>query len=150
MNLNGNYEFPHLIIPVDNTSPDTAHGTSYNGLVTPTVDSLFLFDIPASDAGKTCSLIFLFPTQQQLQTSSFTMSGCGQIDFGLVANEATQGTTWNNKGPVKTDYGITTVAPGNSYLISTFACPAGRQVTFQLESVGGTNLNYFQDYNPSP
>ena len=30
-NLNGNYEYPHLIVPVSSSSPDTAAGTSYFG-----------------------------------------------------------------------------------------------------------------------
>jgi hypothetical protein len=149
-NLNGNYEFPHLIIPVDSSKPDTAAGTSYNGIVTSTISSLFNFDIPASDAGKTCSLIFLFPTQSQMITSSFTFSGNGGIDFSMLSSVASASTTYNNAPDVKTDYGVTQVAPGHSYSIATFPCPAGTAISFKMKASGDTNLNYFQDYNPSP
>ncbi|KAI9732697.1 MAG: hypothetical protein M1818_007431 [Claussenomyces sp. TS43310] len=149
-NLNGNYEYPHLIIPVDSSKPNTASGTSFNGEVTSTVSSIFNFDIPSSDSGKTCSLVFLFPEQSQLQTSSFTFSGNGGIDFSLLSGVATTSTTSSNAPSVKTDYGVTTVSPGHSYNIATFACPANTAVSFELKASGDTSLNYFQDYNPSP
>jgi len=139
-----------LIVPVDSANPNKAYGTSYNGQVTSTISTIFNFDIPASDAGKTCSLIFLLPLQSQLQTSSFTISGSGQIDFSMLGGVASQSTTFANAPAVKTDYGVTTVAPGNSYNIATFPCPAGSAVSYELKSVGGTSLTYFQDYNPSP
>src|SRR5579871_2367270 len=82
-NLNGPYQFPHLIIPIDSSNPSLAPGTSYNGKVSGTISSIFNFDFPESYAGKTCSLMFLFPPQSQLQTSSYTFSGNGGIDFSF-------------------------------------------------------------------
>jgi len=149
-NLNGNYEFPHLIIPIDSSNPSTAAGTSYFGTISSTISSIFNFDIPSSDSGKTCSLIFLFPLQSQLTTSSFTFSGNGGIDFALLNGVATQATDYDNAPGVQTDYGVTVVAPGNSYSIATFPCPAGEAVSFEAKASGDTSLRYFQDYNPSP
>jgi len=149
-NLNGNYEFPHLIIPIDSSNPNAAAGTSYFGTISSTISSIFNFDIPAADSGKTCSLVFLFPTQAQLTTSSFTFSGNGGLDFSLLNGVATQATDFANAPAVKTDYGVTTVAPGNSYRIATFNCPAGTAVSFEVKASGDTKLSYFQDYNPSP
>ena len=149
-NLNGNYEFPHLIIPVDKSKPNYAPGTSYFGEVSSTISSIFNFDIPSSDAGKKCSLVFLFPLQSQLQTSSFTFSGTGGIDFKWLSQAATQATTYNNQPGVKQDLGAKTVSPGHSYVIDTFACPAGQAIAFEMSAVGDTCLRYFQDYNPAP
>ncbi|QUC22911.1 uncharacterized protein UV8b_07152 [Ustilaginoidea virens] len=149
--LDGPYEFPHLIVPVDKSRPDDAPGTSYFGTVSPTVSSLFNFDIPAADQGKTCTLVFLFPTQSQLTTSSYTFSGDGSVDFSMLDGPASQGTTtWNNQPGKKTDYGSVAVAPGHSYSVATFPCPAGQTVAFKMEGCGDTDLRYFQDYNPSP
>lgn len=148
--LSGNYEYPHLIVPIDSSSPNTAKGTSFNGEVTSTVSSIFDFDIPASDSGKTCSLVFLFPNQADLQTSSFTFSGDGKIDVSELMSPATQSTTFNNAPGVKQDFGDFTIAPGHSYSLATFSCPAGQRVAFELKNAGTTNMNYFQDYNPSP
>jgi len=149
-NLNGAFEFPHLIIPIDSSAPNKAPGTSYFGEVSSTISSIFNFDIPASASGETCSLVFLFPEQAELTTSSYTFSGEGAIDFSLLDGVATQDTDFANAPGVKTDYGSTTVAPGNSYTIATFACPAGTTISFELKAEEGTELSYFQDYNPSP
>jgi hypothetical protein len=149
-NLGGPFEFPHLIIPIDSSNPTKAPGTSFFGEVTSTISSIFNFDIPAADSGKTCSLVFLFPTQAELTTSSFTFSGNGGIDFSLLNGVATSATSYSNAPGIKTDYGVTAVAPGNSYSIATFPCPGGTAISFELKSSGDTSLNYFQDYNPSP
>jgi len=148
--LTGTYEFPHLIIPVNSESPDTAYGTSFFGEVNSTVSSIFNFDIPEADSGKTCSLVFLFPLQSQLQTSSFTFSGDGQIDFSVLQDFASVTTTYANKPAIGADLGTVTVAPGNSYTITTFSCLAGKTVSFELSEAGSTSLKYFQDSNPSP
>ncbi|KAI9762810.1 MAG: hypothetical protein M4579_000163 [Chaenotheca gracillima] len=148
--LSGTYEFPHLIVPIDSSNKDKAAGTSFNGEVSSTISSLFNFDIPSSDSGKTCSLVFLFPEQKDLETSSFTFSGNGGIDFSELSGPASQTTTAGNAPSVKTDYGVTTVKPGNSYNIATFDCPAGKTASFELKAEGDTKLTYFQDYNPSP
>jgi len=149
-NLNGEYQFPHLIIPVNSSSPNTAYGSSYFGEVTPEISSIFNFDIPASYSGLQCSLIFLFLTQSQLSTSSYTLTGPGTVDVALLSAVATSQTTFANMPTVKTDYGNFTFQPNNSYRIATFPCPANTAISFELGSVNGTSLTYFQDYNPSP
>ena len=146
----GNFEFPHLIIPVNSQSPNTAAGTSFNGQVTSTISSIFNFDIPPSDSGKTCSLVFLFPEKANLQTSSFTFSGDGKIDFAQLSMAATTSTTFNNAPSVSHDLGDITVSPGNSYVVSTFSCPAGQTVAFEMKNAGSTNLEFFEDFNPAP
>ncbi|KAJ5158824.1 GPI anchored cell wall protein [Penicillium coprophilum] len=146
----GNYEYPHLIVPVDSSSPDTAAGTSYNGTVSSTISSVFNFDIPSSDSGKTCSLVFLFPELQDLETSSYSFSGDGKIDFSKLSSAVDESTTFKNLPSVSQDLGDITVSPGNSYVVSTFSCPAGEKVTYKMENSGSTDLNFFEDYNPSP
>ncbi|KAL3473580.1 ubiquitin 3 binding protein But2 C-terminal domain-containing protein [Aspergillus californicus] len=148
--LSGDYEFPHLIIPVDSSSPNTAAGTQFNGSVSDTVSTIFNFDIPQSDAGKTCSLVFLFPKQEDLETSAFTFSGDGKVQFGALESPASESTTYNNAPAVSQDYGEFTISPGNSYSVSSFECPAGQAVGFEMTSSGSTNLEFFEDYNPSP
>ena len=148
--LSGEHSFPHLIVPVDSSKPDQALGTSYSGVIVANEDSLFLFDIPDSYGGKTCSVVFLLPKKEDLQTSSYSLEGSGAIDFAQLQNTITQGTTWNNKGPVSKDFGVTTVTPGSSSVIATFPCPAAKQVSYQLSPSGGTSLTYFQDFNPAP
>ncbi|KAK6529942.1 hypothetical protein TWF281_009092 [Arthrobotrys megalospora] len=142
------FEFPHLIVPVDKKSPNTAYGTQYFGEITSSKSTIFNFDVRPAFKGKTCSLVFLFPTNPPSDTSSYTFSGAGNLHFWKKASPATQGTTYNNQGANTVDYGVTKVVPGHSYTITNFACPYGQKIAFEISSTD-TNLRYFQDYNPS-
>jgi hypothetical protein len=126
-----------------------SHGTSSFGAANSTTCSIFNFDIPSSYAGKTCSVIFLFPEQSQLETSSYTISGHGQVDFAKCDKPATQDTNWDNK-PAGKGMGSVDAAPGNSYMIASGECEAGQKVAYEMCAEGGVDLSYFQDYNPSP
>ena len=149
-NLKGQYEYPHLIVPVDSQNPKKAYGTSYNGTITPTISSIFNFDIPPADAGKTCSLVFLFPSQKDLQTSAYTFNGKGGIKVTELKAPATEQTTYETvpaaSGDSKT---IASVAPGNEYLVFSNECGSGQRISFEFESTHGLDLSFFQDYNPS-
>jgi glucan endo-1,3-beta-D-glucosidase len=149
--LNGPYEFPHLIVPVDSANPSKAYGTSYNGTINPSVSSIFNFDIPASYAGKTCSLVFLFPELSQLETSSYSFNNQGGLAISGLVSPATEQTTFDSIPASNGQVGsIGSVVPGNGYSILTQECPAGQRVSFKFSSVGGLDVNFFQDYNPSP
>ncbi|KAI0428318.1 ubiquitin 3 binding protein But2 C-terminal domain-containing protein [Xylaria sp. FL1042] len=151
--LSGTYQYPHLIIPVDSSNANSAPGTSYYGQVTSTISSAFNFDIPQSYAGKTCTAVFYFPTQGQLETSSFTFSGSGAVDFSRLNGPVSAATSYANLPAVAQSYGQKTIAPGNGYTLSSFPCPAGESVAFKMSAAQGdssTNLRYFQDYNPCP
>jgi hypothetical protein len=88
--LGNDFEYPHLIIPIDSQNPDRAYGTSYNGTARGSVSSIFNFDIPAAKQGKTCKLQFLFPKQSQLETSAFTYTGEGYFKFAALSSAAVQ------------------------------------------------------------
>lgn len=148
--LNGNYQYPHLIVPVDSQSPDKAYGTQYNGKIDSHTCTIFNFDIPASYSGKKCSAIFLLPNKKDLQTSDYTISGSGQCTVTKLKGNADQQTTWNNQ-PAKDGQGATFgVMPGGAWTADTFDCPAGQRISYEMCSSGDFSLEYFQDYNPSP
>lgn len=148
--LNGDYQYPHLIIPVDSQQSSKAFGTSYNGKINSHTCSIFNFDIPTSYSGKTCSVVFLFPKQKDLETSSFTVSGSGTVDFTRLKGPASQQTTYANQPGTESHLASMSIAPGNSYAIASRACAAGQTVSYEICSQGDFALDYFQDYNPSP
>lgn len=149
--LGSTYQYPHLIIPVDSSNADSAPGTSYFGEVSPTLSSAFNFDIPGSYSGKTCTVVFYFPEQSQLETSSYTFSGSGSIECVRLSGPVAQDTCYSNLPSVRQSYGTQTVAAGNAYTITSFECPAGEAVAFKLSTAGSdTSFRYFQDYNPCP
>jgi hypothetical protein len=148
--LIGDFQFPHLIIPVNGSAKDEAYHTSFNGTITPDVSSIFNFDIPASYGGKTCSLVFLFPRKDQLETSSFTFNGKGGIKVSRLRTPASSDTTFNNAPYVAADLGSIWPVPGSGYIVNTGVCAAGQTIAYRLSSVLELSLNYFQDFNPKP
>jgi len=150
--LNGPYEFPHLIVPVNSAQPDKAYGTQYNGTITPQESTIFNFDLPASYAGKTCSLVFLFPEQAALETSAYTFNGRGGITVNELSSPATQQTTYNTvpKAAVSGIGSIPSLQSGHSYVVASHECAAGARTSFEFVSTGGLSVEFFQDFNPSP
>ena len=149
--LSGTYEYPHLIVPIDKSNPDQAGGTSYNGTISSTISSIFNFDFPQTSAGKTCSLVFLLPEQSQLTTSAFSLSGSGGFDVARLSVPATEQTTYNTLPSVARDVGgPSSVTPGNEYVIASGTCFAGLKISYLVTATGSLDLNYFQDYYPSP
>ncbi|RYO85252.1 hypothetical protein DL766_000104 [Monosporascus sp. MC13-8B] len=148
----GEFNLPTLIIPIDSSKPDVAEGTSYFGEVSETESSVFDFNVPPSAEGKTCKLVFLFPEHEDLETSSFTFSGAGELDFAHLSRPVDQQTSYSNVPDVAEDLGQFTVKPGNAYEIASFNCPAGERVSIEMANIAGgdTSLRFFQDYNPCP
>ena len=148
--LSGTYEYPHLIVHVDKSKPDQAGGTSFNGTISSTISSIFNFDIPQSDSGKTCTLVFLLPQQNQLTTSAFSLSGSGGFDVARLSSPATEQTSYNTVPSVASHLdGPKSVTPGNEYVIASGSCAAGQRISYEVSATGSLDLNYFQDYNPS-
>ncbi|GME42307.1 Ubiquitin 3 binding protein But2 [Neofusicoccum parvum] len=147
--LAGAYQYPHLIIPVNASAPSTAYGTQYNGTVSRGVCSLFNFDIPAAWAGATCSAVFLLPAKRELQTSDYALSG-GSIAFDRLSAPASASTAWDSVPPSGGRLGAWRLAPGTRFVVESGACEAGATVAYEACGEGGLELEWFQDWNPSP
>ncbi|KAI6894418.1 hypothetical protein KC318_g3235 [Hortaea werneckii] len=148
--LGKDFEFPHQIIHINSAEPDKAYGNFFNGTMTSTISSIFNFDIPADAAGKTCSLEFMFPTQDQLETSAYTISGDGKANFYTLEKPAHKSNTFNTSPKSDKYLGEYTLTPGSSSKIHSMACPAGKTIGIWMFSATGSSLNYFQDFNPCP
>jgi glucan endo-1,3-beta-D-glucosidase len=149
--INGAYQYPHLIVPVDASNPNKAYGTQYNGTLNSKVSTIFNFDIPASYDGKTCSTVFLFPELNRLETSSYSFNDKGGFTIAILNGVADESTTYANAPAVAKQIGsVDALKRGSSYTLSQDACPAGARVSFEVTATGGLDLEYFQDYNPSP
>ncbi|RMY75624.1 hypothetical protein D0863_02459 [Hortaea werneckii] len=148
--LGKDFEFPHQIIHINSAEPDKAYGNFFNGTMTSTISSMFNFDIPADAAGKTCSLEFMFPEQDQLETSAYTISGDGKANFYTLEKPAHKSNTFNTSPKSDKYLGEYTLTPGSSSKVHSMACPAGKTIGIWMFSATGSSLNYFQDFNPCP
>ncbi|OJD36808.1 gpi anchored cell wall protein [Diplodia corticola] len=145
--LSGDWQFPHLIIPVDADKPDFAPGTSLFGTVSNSTKSYFNFDIPSEYEGKTCTVKFLFPQQEQLETSSFELKGSGKVMVGWT-KEVSNSTSF--KIAPKCPKQVTgTFSPGHSYQLGEAECEPG-VMGFVIQGASDTYFRWFQDFNPCP
>jgi hypothetical protein len=154
------YQFPHLIIPTSSLQPNTSFGNSYKAWISETNTTLFSFDLPQDSTtyNGTCALLFLFPFGSDLNPSAGTyyFSGIeeeegekGGLNFAMLAGSINSSTSYSDIN-VATNYGKTTILPGNNYTIATFPCNENQQIAFAVSSVGNVELDYFQDSAPSP
>ncbi|GIZ37467.1 hypothetical protein CKM354_000091200 [Cercospora kikuchii] len=150
--LSGAYETPHLIIPISSEESSKAFGTQYNATISSSKSTIFSFDIPADYSEKTCSVVFLFPKQEDLETSAFTFNGQGSINFSELSAGVTEKTSKDTAPSKKQNLGrVKNVQPGQEgRVISTGKCEAGKTIAVQAEGEGGLELEFFQDWNPSP
>lgn len=148
--LSGPYQYPHLIVPVSSEHPDQGYGTSYNGMMNSSMSSVFNFDIPKDYEGQSCSLVFMLPKKSDLETSDYTFNGQGSVSVDHLSSACSKDTTWNSVPSVDGHMGSFSPQPGNSYVVSTDSCAAGTTQSYELSAAGGLDLEYFQDYNPSP
>ncbi|KXJ89550.1 ubiquitin 3 binding protein But2 C-terminal domain-domain-containing protein [Microdochium bolleyi] len=159
--LEGQSESPHLMVPVDSAHPDQSYGPSFYGQISPNASTLYNFDVPPADAGKTCTLFFDFP-QADSTSTGYMWSGTGKLTFEQMGGIAMSNTTFNSRPDVFMEMANLDVEPGNKYVIATFPCPAGDRVTFQIRekepsATGGspqgnadTCLYYLQEHKPVP
>ncbi|KAK2774286.1 hypothetical protein FQN53_003684 [Emmonsiellopsis sp. PD_33] len=147
--LAGDFEFPHLIVPVNSQWPSINYGNSYNGSISITTSSIYNFDIPLASRGLTCTLWFLFPSESELAPSNYTFKGDGRVKFSRLSGFATVDTSYQNQPSVEKELGIAELKAGGQYNISNFECPAAKTIAFKIENIGSTQLEYFQRRVPA-
>ena len=81
-----------------------------------------------------------------MKTSNYTFSGNGGLNATLLGSPATAETTYDSM-PAATDgvYSVPSVLAGQAYVVTSSACSAGRRIGYKVASIGGLDLEYFQD-----
>lgn len=148
-NLSGEWQYPHLIVPVSSEHPDMSYGTSYDGMMNSTMSSYYNFNIPNSYAGMTCEISFMWPMHNQLQTSSYRWNGEGGMMMEHCDSVCSEHDSWNS-APKGTKMWENSMSEGNAYMMWSGECMAGTTQSYKMSATNGMNLWYFQDYNPCP
>lgn len=148
------------MIPVDRANPDKPYGPTLYGQVSPNASTLFNFDIPSSDAGKSCKVFLSMPSQSVMQTTQggkYYFTGDGSVVFSRMGSLASQDSTYNDiaLGRIgRRDLGAIKMSPGNNYVIETFDCGSaiGLGVSYMITEPAGrdTCLVYYQQGAPVP
>ncbi|KAJ4299151.1 hypothetical protein N0V90_004395 [Kalmusia sp. IMI 367209] len=93
--LKGDFESPYLIAPVDKAQPDKVASNTWNGSISDHTCTLYNFNIESRHLGKKCSLIWLFPEENDPETSSYT--------FNAKPNSSTLVEFWHLHYPAMKD-----------------------------------------------
>ncbi|KAL0261505.1 hypothetical protein SLS55_002935 [Diplodia seriata] len=139
---------------ISEKKPNKHYPPSLRAKVTPN-DLCFItnLELPPSASDKVCTLVFLFPTQEQAD-QSYTFSGPGHFTFtgyatGVGANETT---TYNNQpesGP--SPPAPPEMVPGNAYTIYSGPCSTPDEGTTTVSGSlcsADTTLKFTQSEGP--
>lgn len=135
------FETPHLIIPIDKANPSNVTGNGYVAQLSPTVSTVFVFDVKPTQQGKTCTLTFDVPPAFDYPAlAPLHIQAPGGIEVSRLRN-----TVSPNASVVGT---IGSVALGSQYDVASFPCESGQTVRYQVDSIGGLTMDWFQMTNP--
>lgn len=144
----GSKNYPRIITPVSSTYPDTVYGPQYFASIGNGNSTIFTFDYQTAG---TCTLEFKFPTTQQIEalngTTSYSISS-SSIDVTLyqLAGVASANADYTTK-PARAAAFDAVLTPGTNSTITSFACPVGTSVSYELVATNGNSLTWFEDYN---
>ena len=145
----GSKNYPRIILPVSTQNQHEVGAIDYFPVISPTKSTIFTFDYQRVG---TCTLHFKFPTKAQIValqgTTDYTFSGSGRIRVYELASQVEQNISFEQKPARTGQVWEATLVEGGETNIATFQCPAGRSVSYEVESVDGTDFRFFLDYNP--
>ncbi|KAF1939816.1 hypothetical protein EJ02DRAFT_245564 [Clathrospora elynae] len=148
-----NTQFPHLLIPLVSTSPDTAFGTqkdatvSYSSSTGAQQWTAISFDVP-NNAATICRLNFKVNTDPSMG-APFELNGTAPFAINISRIKPTlnaQTTTWNNR-PATIDYYDTYTISQDKQVTEInskwFDCPKGMVAQFIIHPASQRDLDLY-------
>lgn len=142
--LPGPFEVPRLIVPVDNTDPDRTIGNSFSAEISLTKSTLFNFYLPPTYTGRSCNLTFILPEQSRNFWAPYDIISPGGLTFLQLKDLASTTTSRRNVSQGVSVGSIGQLLPGQLYTVTTETCQAGQGIGYELRSLGGLSLRFFQ------
>jgi glucan endo-1,3-beta-D-glucosidase len=140
---------PQLIVPVDKSQPTSVIGKQFIGRLDPVHSTLFNFNVPADYAGKACRLTFFVPSPSSEWWQPIQMKTAGGIAVSELDQLATETTSFSTVGTSRPVGSVGLLAKGEGNLVASFPCPAGKMVGYQVDSIGGLDLQFFEMITPA-
>jgi hypothetical protein len=139
-------EFPHLIIPLKDSTADSAYGTQTTGEVSNSVYTEVSFDVPRDVAANICRINFSINTNPA-KNAPRTLSGQAPYTFFVYRIEPTinkDTDTWNSHPEIINYVATITLSEGGGVTIvdGWFDCPKGEVAQFLLVPQGTRAFRY--------
>lgn len=148
--LRGSFEAPHLIIPIDQANPANIVGNGFTAQLSPTISTVFVFDVRSEHQGKLCNLVFFMPPPFPVdEWAPVKIRTPGGIAVARLDNTVTTPQISANSVGSSTPVGtVSSIQSANQYTISSMPCEAGQRTAYQVDSVGGLTMDFFQMTSP--
>ncbi|KAI4671111.1 uncharacterized protein J4E88_009509 [Alternaria novae-zelandiae] len=144
------FEYPHQLIPIDKADPTKVIGNGYTALLSPTISTVFVYDIRAEFAGKTCTLALHMPPPFPIpETAPVQIRTPGGISVSRLANQVSDTVSMQSVGNSSLVGVVQLIEPAHQYNVASFPCEAGQRVSYQVDSINGLDMNWFQMTYPA-
>lgn len=137
------FQAPILIVPFEKANPKKVLAEEYTAQLSPIVSTIFVFNIDPAYQGKTCTLALHVPLAFDFSAfSPLHINAPGGVTVSRVDNAVPM---LSASGPVGS---VASVDFGHDYNIASGPCEGGQRVGYQVDSVGGLTMDFFQLVNP--
>ncbi|KAF2028612.1 glycoside hydrolase [Setomelanomma holmii] len=132
------------------SNPTQIVGNGYTAQLSPTISTVFVFDVRPGHQGKTCNLVFFLPPAFPFpDMSPVKIRSPGGITVSRLSNSAARPDVTANDVGTSTPVGAAlSMQFANQYIVGSGPCDAGQQVAYQVDSTGGLAMNFFQMISP--
>jgi hypothetical protein len=139
-------DFPHLIIPLKQDTPDSIYGTQTTGEVSNSVYTEVSFDVPNDVPASICRINFAINTDPA-KNAPRTLTGQAPYTFFVYHTEATidkDKDTWNSHPEITNYVATITLTQGGDVTVKDgwFDCPKGNVAQFLLVPQGTRAFRY--------
>ena len=143
------FEAPHLIVPIDRANPTKVIGNGYTAQLSPIISTVFVYDVSPAHQGNTCTLVFLMPPAfEYSEFAPVKTRAPGGISVSRLNNQVSAEVSASNVGDSSPVGGVALIQPGYQYNIASAPCEAGQSVGYQVDSLYGLDMDWFQMTNP--
>lgn len=146
--INGDYQVPRLIVPIDLVVPDRVIGNSYSADISPSKSTLFNFYIPLTYTGKACALSFYIPPDDPDVWTPYEIYALGGASVHQLYLRVNENTTAQNVGGEAIAGIVPEIRAGMRHVIWDGPCPLGQELGYRVDSVGGLDMRFFQLEKP--
>ncbi|KAI4604965.1 hypothetical protein J4E90_008402 [Alternaria incomplexa] len=138
------------LIPIDKADPTKVIGNGYTAQLSPTISTVFVYDIRPEFAGKTCTLALHMPPPFPLpETAPVQIRTPGGISVSRLANQVPDTVSMQSVGNSSLVGVAQLIEPARQYNVASFPCEAGQRVSYQVDSINGLDMNWFQMTYPA-
>lgn len=144
------FEAPHLIVPIDKADPKKVIGNSYSAQLSTAMSTVFVFDVPPEHQGKSCDLaLFMPPPFPFTDLAPAKIRSPGGISVSRLGNQMILADMSASSVDAYPAVGsVPLIQEGNQYNVANLPCEAGQKVAYQVDSIGGLAMDFFQMTSP--